>query len=261
VTEYTRYILNNYLWSMQDTSGRMLTLLNELRDEEEPVVVLMYGDHKPWLGDYESCYEELGIDVNVSKMKGMVNYYGTEYVIWANEAAKAVLGDEFTGEGPTVGVTFLMNELFAKLGWKGDAHMQMMEEVRSELQTVSSIGYYIDGNRLLFDLQLVIGKANQNGICNSLCVRYDKLICIGFIHGGAEAIIRFIFISGIFLCFHIHSAVCPALKMGGRGRDAAADMHVQVHRFLQVNDVISRPGGSDYPQGRRSIHGNRLRLH
>ena len=151
VTEYTRYILNNYLWSMQDTSGRMLTLLNELRDEEEPVVVLMYGDHKPWLGDYESCYEELGIDVNVSKIKGMVNYYGTEYVIWANEAAKAVLGDEFTGEGPTVGVTFLMNELFAKLGWKGDAHMQMMEEVRSELQTVSSIGYYIDGNRLLFD--------------------------------------------------------------------------------------------------------------
>ena len=151
VSEYTRYILNNYLWSMQDTSGRMLTLLNELRDEEEPVVVLMYGDHMPWLGDYESCYEELGIDVNVSKMKGMVNYYGTEYVIWANEAAKAVLGDEFTGEGPTVGVTFLMNELFAKLGWKGDAHMQMMEDVRSELQTVSSIGYYIDGKRLLFD--------------------------------------------------------------------------------------------------------------
>ena len=62
-----------------------------------------------------------------------------------------MLGDEFTGEGPTVGVTFLMNELFAKLGWKGDAHMQMMEDVRSELQTVSSIGYYIDGKRLLFD--------------------------------------------------------------------------------------------------------------
>ena len=151
VTEYTRYILNNYLWSMQDTSKRMINFLNELRYEEEPVVVLLYGDHKPWLGDYESCYTELGIDVNVSKMNGMVNYYGTEYVIWANEAAKAVLGDEFKGEGPTVGVTFLMNELFAKLGWEGDAHMQMMEEVRSELQTVSSIGYYIDGDRLLFD--------------------------------------------------------------------------------------------------------------
>ena len=150
VSEYTRYILNNYLWSMQDTSTRMLALLDELRDAEEPVVVLLYGDHKPWMGDYESCYAELGIDTNVSKMKGMVNYYGTEYVIWANEAAKAVLEDDMQGEGPLLGATFLMNELFAKLGWKGDAHMQMMEDVRSELQTVSSIGYYITDGKLLF---------------------------------------------------------------------------------------------------------------
>ena len=170
VTEYTRYILNNYLWSMQDTSKRMLNLLDELRDEEEPVVVLLYGDHKPWLGDYESCYSELGIDINVSKMNGMVNYYGTEYVIWANEAAKAVLGDEFTGEGPTVGVTFLMNELFAKLGWKGDAHMQMMEEVRSELQTVSSIGYYIHDGKLLFDGNL--SEEQEELIREMLCAQY-----------------------------------------------------------------------------------------
>lgn len=154
VSEYTRYILNNYLWSMRDTSVRMLALLDELRSEEEPVVVLLYGDHKPWLGDYKSCYGELGIDLDISTLQGLTNYYGTEYVIWANEAAKAVLGDEFRGEGPTVGATFLMNELFAKLGWKGDAHMQMMEDLRDELQTVSSVGYYIRNGRLLFDEDL-----------------------------------------------------------------------------------------------------------
>ena len=170
VTEYTRYIVNNYLWSMQDTSTRMLSLLNELRKEEEPVVVLLYGDHKPWMGDYESCYTELGIDVNVSKMNGMVNYYGTEYVIWANDAAKELLGDEFQGEGPTVGATFLMNELFAKLGWQGDAHMQLMEDVRSELQTVSSIGYYIAGDKLLFDGAL---SEEQNELVNKMiCAQY-----------------------------------------------------------------------------------------
>jgi hypothetical protein len=46
--------MNNYLWSMMDTAQRMMQLLDELRNEEESVVVLLYGDHKPWLGDYES---------------------------------------------------------------------------------------------------------------------------------------------------------------------------------------------------------------
>ena len=150
LAEQTPFIMNNYLWSMMDTSQRMLEFLNELRKDEEPVVVLMYGDHKPWLGDYASVYHELGINLDVTTRDGVENYYGTEYVIWANEAAKAALGDSFQGEGPTVGTAFLMNELFAKLGWKGDSYMQVTEAVRQELQAVSSVGYYLSNDELLF---------------------------------------------------------------------------------------------------------------
>ncbi len=151
LSEQTPFIMNNYLWSVMDTAQWMQMFLNELRNEEEPVVVMFYGDHKPWLGDYESVYHELGVNLDVTTRDGVENYYGTEYVIWANEAAKKCIGNDFKGEGPTVGAAFLMNELFSLLGWKGDSHMQMTEAVRRELQTVSSVGYYLSHDELLFE--------------------------------------------------------------------------------------------------------------
>ena len=165
LSDQTPFIMNNYLWSMMDTSQRMLQLLDELRNEEEPVVVLLYGDHKPWLGDYESVYHELGINLDVTTREGVENYYGTEYVIWANEAAKECIGHDFKGEGPTVGTAFLMNELFDQLGWKGDSYMQLMEDVRQELQTISSVGYYLSDDVLLFEEDLT---AEQNTLLREM---------------------------------------------------------------------------------------------
>lgn len=172
LSEQTPFIMNNYLWSMMDTSQRMLQLLDELRNEEEPVVVLLYGDHKPWLGDYESVYHELGINLDVTTREGVENYYGTDYVIWANEAAKECIGHDFKGEGPAVGIAFLMNELFNQLGWKGDSYMQLMENVRQELQTISSVGYYLSDDALLFEEDLT---AEQNTLLREMrWVQFDR---------------------------------------------------------------------------------------
>lgn len=172
LSDQTPFIMNNYLWSMMDTSQRMLQLLDALRNEEEPVVVLLYGDHKPWLGDYESVYHELGINLDVTTRDGVENYYGTDYVIWANEAAKKCIGHDFMGEGPAVGIAFLMNELFNQLGWKGDSYMQLMEDVRQELQTISSVGYYFSDDALLFEEDLT---AEQNTLLREMrWVQFDR---------------------------------------------------------------------------------------
>ena len=45
-------------------------------------------------------YEELGLDIDPGTEAGFRNHYSTEYLIWANDAAKAVLEEDFTGEGP-----------------------------------------------------------------------------------------------------------------------------------------------------------------
>lgn len=135
-------ILNNYLSSVQDTGRQLLALKEKFAAVEDPVVMVIYGDHKPWLGDGNSVYSELGIDLDVSGEESLFHMYGTEYLIWANDAAKAALGGGFTGEGPDLSPNYLMNEVFDLCGWTGSAWMQATEETRRTLPVVTSIGWY-----------------------------------------------------------------------------------------------------------------------
>ena len=142
VSDSTRYMLNNYLSLIRETQEILLDELNKIRDDPSPTVVLIYGDHKPWFGD--SVYEELGIPVSMETEQGMTDYLGTPYLIWANHAAKTVLHDELTGEGPMTSPGYLMNILFDRLGWKGPAFMQFTEEIREQIPVICTKGGYIE---------------------------------------------------------------------------------------------------------------------
>lgn len=147
VSDYDRNIMNNYLGSVRDTGERMLTLLNELREDPVPVVVVLYGDHNPWLGDGASVYADLGVNLDTHTEDGFFNYYSTRYVFWANDAAKAMLGNDFVGNGPRLSANYLMNELFAQLGWTGNQYMQLTQEVRDTLPVITSNGFYLENGK------------------------------------------------------------------------------------------------------------------
>ena len=55
-------------------------------------------------------------------------------------AAKTILQDDMTGDGPMTSPGYLMNILFNRLGWKGPAFMQFTEEIRGQYQDMQ---YYI----------------------------------------------------------------------------------------------------------------------
>lgn len=154
----TTYIVDNYLASVADTAEELKKLMDAFREEERPVVLVVYGDHKPWLGDGNSAYQELGVNLDASTEEGFYNYYSTRYLIWANGAAKAALENDFVGEGPTLSSCFLMNEVFAQCGWTGSAWMQAANEVRSTLPVITSVGRYVE-NGVLTDTLTPEGQA------------------------------------------------------------------------------------------------------
>ena len=125
------HIINNYLWGVQDTGRRMQTMVDRFRQLDEPVVLVFFGDHKPWLGDQSVTYDALGIDIRGGTEKSFRNYYATEYLFWANDAAKAVLGTDLVGQGPEISPCFLMNVLFEQLGWDGPGFMKLTNEVKA----------------------------------------------------------------------------------------------------------------------------------
>lgn len=146
--EASRNILNNYLGSIADTNRHLTALVDALRAQSEPVVLVLFGDHNPWLGEGSSVYHALGIDLDLSTAQGFSNYYATRYLIWANDAAKAILGNDFCGEGPTISPCFLMDEVFSLCGWDGNAYMQAMRDVKAALPVITTNGRYMERGEL-----------------------------------------------------------------------------------------------------------------
>ena len=128
---------------MNETVREYVRLTQELDARDTPVVLVLFGDHKPWMGNGGSVYEEMGIDFDTSTLAGFRNYYATPYLIWANAAAKEILGDDFTGDGGDFSPCFLMPKVFDLCGWTGPAFMQLARQVREVTPLVHERGLYL----------------------------------------------------------------------------------------------------------------------
>jgi len=138
----TRNIFNNYLAGVSDTIGAVTGLASGLEELDAPVVLVLFGDHKPWAGNGNSAYTEIGADFDLAEEEGFYQYYSTPYVIWANSAAKEALGRGFTGDGGDFSPCFLMEELFEQCGWEGPSFMRLARELRELTPLVHERGLF-----------------------------------------------------------------------------------------------------------------------
>lgn len=147
VEEYN--ILNNYLSGIASTDEAIACLYEYISQEEEPIILIMFGDHKPWLGDNNSVYEMLEIDLDMNTSEGAENYYETPYLIYANDAAKMALGKNFKGQGSTVSPMFLMNEMFEYIGIEGPQYLNYLADVKKEYDVINDVYVGKDGKYVL----------------------------------------------------------------------------------------------------------------
>ena len=147
------YSFNNYLDGIRKTCEALQTFLNALADRREPVVVCIFGDHKPYLGSTwsdgnDEAYAELGINIDINTEDGFYNHYSTPWMIWGNDAAKAVTGSRFTGDGGTFSPCFLMMTLFNELGYTGDPNIGALRDLYQTLDIINADGLYRENGRL-----------------------------------------------------------------------------------------------------------------
>lgn len=126
-------IANNYLRGIHETNLALEKLVDTFEASDEPVVLVLFGDHNPWLGTDNSAYKMMDIDMDLGSVEGFENYYETPYIIWGNSAAKEVLDKDFSEEGPTISTNYLMPELFDYIGWKGNEYMQYISNLKEEI--------------------------------------------------------------------------------------------------------------------------------
>ncbi len=152
-SDYSYNVLNNYLSGIAGTSAEMESFVQSFEDEEEPVVIIMFGDHMPWMGDSNRVLTELGINFDTGTEDGFYNYYSTIYFIWANEPAKEVLGNAFLGEGEPMSPCFLMPKLFGMCSWKGNELIKAAQELSKELPVINTgSGLYRENGQITAQL-------------------------------------------------------------------------------------------------------------
>ena len=85
LSDQAETLLKVYMEGARDADAMLGHLVTAFSASSEPVVLLFWGDHLPYLGDEQLAYRELGMDVDA--LAG----FETPYVLWANDAAADTL--------------------------------------------------------------------------------------------------------------------------------------------------------------------------
>ena len=132
-------IINNYLYHISKTDRAIEKLRTYIDQQEEPIVLILFGDHNPWLGDNNSVYEMLDIDLNLDTTVGAENYYQTPYLVYANTSAKKMYGKSFSEQENTISPMFLMNEVFEYIGIEGSAYLNYLQDIKEEYSIINTV--------------------------------------------------------------------------------------------------------------------------
>lgn len=86
--------LEVYFMGIRDMNDEILRLVEALREEERPTLLVYWGDHLPSLGQPLEAYNHLGYPYSEDPGEGELDIYKTPYFIWANPSFKEALPQE-----------------------------------------------------------------------------------------------------------------------------------------------------------------------
>ena len=154
LSEEVETLLSVYVEGLRDADAMLGRLWNYFDAREEPVVLVYWGDHLPYLGDNQLGYRQLGIDVFPGP-EGQENLaaYQTPFVIWANGAAAEVLDWDRAVEDldlkETVSACFLGAAVLELTGRGGESPwFSFLNQLRRELPVVQKNVYQLAGGSI-----------------------------------------------------------------------------------------------------------------
>lgn len=121
-----------YLSLMQASDEALAGLLDYFKTYEEPVIVVMFGDHQPRLED--EFYQYLtGQPMNMWTVEQRMNQYKTPFIIWHNyDVESGDLGD--------VSLSYLASVLLESAGLTMSEYQQFVLKQYLEMPVVNAIG-------------------------------------------------------------------------------------------------------------------------
>lgn len=93
LSEQARSLVSVYIEGLRDADAMLGELHGYFAASREPVVLVFYGDHLPYLGDGRLAYKELGLPAGEEQGEDPFAGFEAPFLIWYNDAARDALGD------------------------------------------------------------------------------------------------------------------------------------------------------------------------
>ena len=164
ISDETRTMLEVYTEGVRDADAMLGRLTAYFAERSEPVVLVFYGDHLPYLGDNQKGYAELGSEVAIAEndRTDILCSYKTPYVIWTNAAAADALDWEAAAkqlalpEDGTVSAAFLGSVLLDLTGRGGESPwFDFLSSVRRLVPVVQKKTYILTDGELIANRDLL----------------------------------------------------------------------------------------------------------
>ncbi|MDN5352630.1 MAG: hypothetical protein PWQ12_1551 [Clostridiales bacterium] len=137
------YFLNNYVQGVYLSDQALGTLIDKLRESDEPTLVMFYGDHLPMLGEDYLTYREAGYvgTEDSNTLQQDLSMMTVPYIIWSNYGAP-------TGELPVMNASFMTPRLLEIAGAEVPDYLKAIKAL-SENTPIITRSYVLasDGTR------------------------------------------------------------------------------------------------------------------
>ena len=189
ISDETRTMLEVYTEGVRDADAMLGQLTDYFVQREEPVVLVFYGDHLPYLGDNQKGYAELRSEVSIPEndREDILCSYKTPYVIWANDAAaetldwnRAVSALNLPEDG-VISAAFMGSVLLDLTGRSGEnPWFDFLSDLRQTAPVVQKKTYILaDGSvlpqRILNEQTDEVSTALKDAVHKWRCWSYYKL--------------------------------------------------------------------------------------
>lgn len=143
-------ILNNYINGLSRCDQALGYLADSLDEIDEPVVLVYFADHLPYLGENYLAYKALGFNIGqTGDLEAYLNQYETPWFIWCNRAARnqsAGLGlSEKTGAVQEISINYLGVELLKYIGINGGEYFNYLSGLEKTIPVISNRFYKFNG--------------------------------------------------------------------------------------------------------------------
>ena len=179
VSGQVRTMLEVYVEGVRDADAMLGRLRNYFAAQNEPVVLVFFGDHLPYLGDNQLGYAELGMTQEANW--DALTSYETPYIIWANDAAVKILNWEAAvkaldlPDGGTLSAAFLGATVLELTGRGGESPwFSFLNQLRREAPVVQKDTYLLSGNALLSQEDLNADDSEKGQVLRDALSKWRK---------------------------------------------------------------------------------------